>query len=83
MIARVTVETDQYVFVAERVVVTGPIVTDDKDLPELAGDYLAIKRVKHRLIMDNEILENDEGVVYTITDKKRVGRNRRGYEYGG
>jgi hypothetical protein len=34
--------------------------------------------------MDNEILENDDGVVYTVTDKKRrVGRNRRGYEYGG
>jgi hypothetical protein len=83
VIARVTIETDEWVFVAERVVVEGPFVSNNAEYVWDA-ETDKFRRVKHTLTMDNEILENDDGVVYTVTDKKRrVGRNRRGYEYGG
>lgn len=82
MIARVTIETDDYLFVAERVVVHGPFVSDNAEYI-WDSETDKFRKVKHTLIMDNEILEGPDGVVYTVTDKRRVGRNRRGYEYGG
>jgi hypothetical protein len=83
VIARVTIETDEWVFVAERVVVEGPFISNDAEYV-WDCDTDKFRKVKHTLRMDNEILENEEtGMVYTVTDKRRVGRNRRGYEYGG